>query len=192
MISKKSASQTHSALKEWPAAINALSRGETILLFRKGGIQEQGSRFVLPTQEAILFPSFEHQKTEMLKNPSSEDVPLNAYTVGHKISLRSWVHFRRTWEITSPALIDALTPFYIWTKEFIYNRYNWKPERPLILLACQTFNFQTPRFQTFSSQYRGCKSWVTLDHSHSLNPSIPAIEPSRFEEQVKEIDQMFH
>jgi len=53
-------SNTTHALKEWAVAVDALEQGKTIMLLRKGGIHEQGGRFVAQNQ-ILLYPTHEHQ-----------------------------------------------------------------------------------------------------------------------------------
>ena len=64
-VEKQTTLQT--ALKEWSVAVDALSRGETAVLLRKGGIKEHNGRFIAQAERAVLFPTFEHQKPELLK-----------------------------------------------------------------------------------------------------------------------------
>ncbi len=56
-------------LKEWATICNALERGRQIVLLRKGGIHESAGEFELEHREFLLFPTYLHQKLEMLKEP---------------------------------------------------------------------------------------------------------------------------
>nr|MCU0552208.1 DUF1802 family protein [Leptolyngbya sp. Prado105] len=58
------------ALKEWSIAVQALEQGESILLLRKGGIRESGGRFEIPFHRVLLYPTFEHQDPDLLKQPN--------------------------------------------------------------------------------------------------------------------------
>ena len=53
------------ALKEWAVTIAALEAGDQVLIVRKGGIGEK--RFELPHPRFYLFPTFEHQRPELVK-----------------------------------------------------------------------------------------------------------------------------
>ena len=183
--------KTDSSLKEWPAAIEALSEGNTILLLRKGGIHERGSSFQLPTKEAILFPTFEHQKTEMLKQAPSTNSKFKAYELGELIPISTWVKFIKSWEISSIEQIKALTPFHIWTEEFILKRFNWKPERPLFLIACEAFKLKSPQSIPFQPKYRGCKSWIQLETSIDLADSVKALPSEKLNSQLQVIQEVY-
>ena len=60
------------ALKEWAVTCQALAEGQQILLLRKGGIHEDGKDFRVVHREFLLYPTFEHQKPELLQPSSSE------------------------------------------------------------------------------------------------------------------------
>ncbi len=57
----------HMALKEWAITVEALSNGDQILLLRKGGIHEDGKDFRVIHREFVLYPTYEHQKAELLQ-----------------------------------------------------------------------------------------------------------------------------
>ena len=67
LTAKKSQITLTTALKEWSVAIDALAQGKTILLLRKGGIKESQGKFSAEANQAVLLPTFEHQKPELLK-----------------------------------------------------------------------------------------------------------------------------
>ena len=62
------------ALKEWAVTVEALDKGGQILLLRKGGIREEGRDFRVLHPEFLLYPSYEHQKKELLKESYHEDL----------------------------------------------------------------------------------------------------------------------
>ena len=53
------------ALKEWAVTIAALAAGDQVLIVRKGGIGEK--RFELPHPRFYLFPTYAHQRPELVK-----------------------------------------------------------------------------------------------------------------------------
>ena len=55
------------ALKEWAITCEAIGRGEQILLLRKGGIHEDGKDFRVIHREFLLYPTYEHQKADLLR-----------------------------------------------------------------------------------------------------------------------------
>jgi len=49
------------ALKEWASVVEAFSRGEQLVLVRKGGLAEARSGFTLASRLFLFYPTFEHQ-----------------------------------------------------------------------------------------------------------------------------------
>src|SRR5579884_3277142 len=52
------------AFKEWAVVVDALGRGEQILILRKGGISEGRGGFKLEYPRFLLFPTLFHQQRE--------------------------------------------------------------------------------------------------------------------------------
>ena len=59
---------TNTALKEWAVITQALDRGDQLLILRKGGIKEQKKQFVLEKEDFLLYPTYEHQRQDLLKD----------------------------------------------------------------------------------------------------------------------------
>ena len=77
------------ACKEWAAVVHALLEGEQILDVRKGGIREDGRHFSVQATRFWLYPTAEHQKPELLKEPYRHWIDLaHAAPVGEPITHR--------------------------------------------------------------------------------------------------------
>ena len=63
-------SQCQVALKEWAVTVQALSLGQQTLLVRKGGIHEESKDFRVIHPEFLLYPTFEHQREDLLQPES--------------------------------------------------------------------------------------------------------------------------
>ena len=55
------------ALKEWASAVKALENGSQIFIMRKGGIVEETRDFQVESNDFFLYPTYEHQRKELLK-----------------------------------------------------------------------------------------------------------------------------
>ena len=173
------------ALKEWPATIQALDQGETILLIRKGGIHDKNAKFSLPVQQGFLFPAFEHQNIRALKSQSV--APLKTVNAGDIVTIQNWVEFTDSIEIHTPEVIEALSPHHIWTNAFIQQRYHWKPQRPLCCLLCRTYRLTDPIEISYQSHYGGCRSWFEIDDEIQFTPCTPVLSESDFMAKSKTI-----
>ncbi len=99
------------SLKEWAVTIEALDRGEQILLVRKGGIREK--EFKVEHEEFFLYPSFEHQKPELLKpqyQGELQQVLANWDRDTSKVPLTHWCQVTEVIEVMDPATVEALSP----------------------------------------------------------------------------------
>ena len=52
------------AFKEWAIVVEALGRGEQIVILRKGGIREDRRGFQVEHSEFLLLPTLYHQQRE--------------------------------------------------------------------------------------------------------------------------------
>src|SRR6267143_5866898 len=52
------------AFKEWAIVVDALGRGEQIIILRKGGIREDQGGFKMDHSQFLLFPTLFHQQRE--------------------------------------------------------------------------------------------------------------------------------
>ena len=64
----QSDSNNIAALKEWAIICKAAEDGKQVLLFRKGGIMEYRNGFELKYKNFFLFPTFEHQSIDSIRN----------------------------------------------------------------------------------------------------------------------------
>ncbi len=171
------------ALKEWAIAIDALERGETILLLRKGGIREVGGHFQVPESEVLLYPTLEHQKPELLKSKYAENVtPVASGWHPERVRICSWARITDLWPIAveteeiAASVQSALQPYHIWNDRFVRDRLQWKPRQPLYLLLLRTYCLAKPREIAYSEAYGGCKSWIQLTEAIATADSFPVLD----------------
>ena len=62
------------ALKEWAVTVRALAQGTQVLLLRKGGIHETDKNFRVIHPEFLLYPTYEHQREDLLKEGHQADL----------------------------------------------------------------------------------------------------------------------
>jgi hypothetical protein len=180
--------QTTPALKEWQVAVEALERGETILLLRKGGIREVGGRFQVAHDRVLLYPTFEHQQPDLLKPAYAAQVqPVRSGWHPDNVRIGSWAIITDTLQVTQSTQLAALLPFHIWNERFVTERFAWKPSQPLYVLLLRVFRLATPHQIPYDARYGGCKSWIELMHPIALNDATPVLSEAAFEQQVNSI-----
>jgi hypothetical protein len=151
------------ALKEWAVAIDALAEGKTILLLRKGGIREQGGSFQVVHSRVWLYPTYEHQKPDLLK-PEYADRVRRVESGWHPetVTIQAWAEITHTFQVHEAATVEALLPFHIWNQQFAIERLKWKPKTPIALLLLRVYRLPEAQIIAYEDGYGGCKSWIDL------------------------------
>ena len=177
------------ACKEWAAIVHALLEGEQILDVRKGGIREDGRHFSVQATRFWLYPTAEHQKPELLKEPYRHWIELaHAAPVGEAITIEAWADVVKLATITEAEELDAIASKLIWTDDYAASRLGWKKRDPLWVLALRVHRLLEPVTVAWDDGYGGCTSWVELaglpDDPASL-PSRPALSDVAFKARLK-------
>lgn len=179
------------ALKEWSIAVEALLAGELILLIRKGGIREAQPVFEVPSDRALLFPTYEHQKPAAMRPPWTDRVVSKAVPhVGDTVSLPGWAEVTHQFPLTGAEVVTALHPFHIWTDEWLAERLAWKPERPAYALVVRAHRFVQPLHLEYTQPLGGCRSWIALEPPLTLPDSEPVLPADVYEARVARLQQV--
>lgn len=182
-------SKSNIALKEWAVTIKALDEGIQTILFRKGGIHEEGREFRIEHDRFLLFPTYEHQREESLKDKFRKEL----YTILHDLNdtntlkIRNWATISHIAEITQMAQINALSPYYIWNNDYLYERLKWRPSKPLYMLLLKVYRLLEPKTIEIIPEYSGCKSWVNMRKEFSLVESWPVLDDHEYNQNLKKI-----
>jgi hypothetical protein len=180
------------ALKEWQIAVRALEAGETIILLRKGGIREDRRQFQIKQPWVWLYPTYEHQKPELLKPEYAPQVTIvesgwhpETVRIGSRAKI---VALKTTTELKT---INRLYDYHIWNERFVLDRLNWQPKQPLHLLFLRVYRLQEPRIIPYHSSYGGCKSWIDLVESIDDRELIPVLDEQNFTSLTAQIQAIF-
>lgn len=175
------------ALKEWAIAVEALERGETILLLRKGGIRETAGRFEVPFQRVLLYPTFEHQDPNLLKTPNVERVESGWHP--KQVNISSIAEITHVLQISNPEIVHALLPFHIWNERFVEERLKWKPRSPLYLLLLKVSRLADPQLIPYREAYGGCRSWIEIDEIN-VDQMTPVLSDKEYLDRVEQIQSL--
>ena len=172
--------------KEWAVIVHALLEGEQILDVRKGGIHEDGRHFAVQSTRFWLYPTAEHQKAELLKEPYRHWIDLaSASPVGEPIRDRRLGRRRRgSRPSPSPSSSTRSRRSSIWTDDYAASRLGWKKRDPLWVLALRVHRLAEPVTVPWREEYGGCTSWVDLDGLPDDPPSLPS-EPGALRRRVR-------
>lgn len=181
------------ALKEWAIALSALAAGETIVLLRKGGIREAAGSvtkqgFQVLHQKVLLYPTYEHQRPELLKTPYSEQVqPVSSGWHPETIEISLLAEITDTFAVSEAAIVEALLPHHIWQPQFVTDRLNWKPHQPIVVLCIRTYQLAQPQIIPFDQSYGGCRSWLELKQDIATTDALPVLSDDAYNHHQESI-----
>lgn len=172
------------ALKEWASAIRALEQGSQILLMRKGGIIEETRSFELKENAFYLYPTYEHQRAELLKTDHRHLVheSLQDWSPEQKTaSIRLYAEVTDDLEIHDQEQLNRLYDHHIWTDSFAEERLRWKKKNPLHVLLLRVYILERPVDIPIEEQYIGCKSWISIPSGPVTSEITPVLDAAEFE-----------
>jgi hypothetical protein len=182
------------ALKEWAVVCDLLLEGEQTLLLRKGGIAEADGpgRFQLEASRFALFPAWLHQKPAGIK-PQWRDQVQEYDAEPAELEVRGIGVATDVWQVPTRESLDRIDDLLCWTTEQIDMRWNYKPERPLFLIAVRAFHLASPRAIHNNPHYAGCKSWVHLDAADTIDDqsALAVLSDAAYSVQVDRVNAVF-
>lgn len=170
------------ALKEWAVTVKALEEGRQIMVMRKGGIREETRDFELAADTFWLFPTYEHQRKELLKpgeQPLLEQTLADWSPGADTVSVGSFARAVRDVEVSDHGQLMRLQDFHIWTEAFADERLKWKRTKPLHVLLLRVYKLPQPVALPVDPAWYGCKSWIHLGEIPTAN-AVAALSDSEF------------
>jgi len=171
------------ALKEWAVAVDALARGEQIVTLRKGGIHRDDKEFRIVHPEFLLYPTFEHQKVELLQEKYRDDLKmtLEEDDVPGLVTLGYWCEVTDKFEVLDDQVLSTLSEHHIWSEGYAQKRLHWRPKQPLTVALLRVYALQQPQALPVLDEYIGCKSWVELGQEVPLGAMTPVISDAVYD-----------
>ena len=182
-------SKCQMALKEWAITIEAMAKGDQVLLLRKGGIHEDGKDFRVIHREFLFYPTYLHQKENLIQ-PAHQPAlhrMLEQPQDFEKVTFSYWANAEEVLEISDQEKVNDLEPHYIWTTDYAQSRLHWKPMLPLSVLLLRVYKLGKPVTVQYLPEYGGCTSWVEVLSDVNLGTMKPVLSDTAFLDRVNEI-----
>lgn len=176
------------AFKEWAVVVDALGRGEQILILRKGGIREQRGQFQVDHREFWLLPTQYHEAERSIipsKRPALREIAATA--VKDFVDIGCYAVVDSVFEITDPAMLSRLQGRHIWNEEVLQERFRFGREPGLHALLTRVYRNPASVRLPMRESYGGCKSWVELERSLSTEGLTPVLTEVEYDVQRDEI-----
>jgi hypothetical protein len=182
---------TTQALKEWNVAVKALSEGETIVLLRKGGIKEVNNRFQILHQRFWLYPTYEHQKPELLKPEYASEVKtVPSQWHPETVEITCAAEITDVFSVSNANTVRALFPYHIWNDRFVSDRLAWKPRQPISVLLLRAYRLDRSLLIPYRQEYGGCKSWIDLLKTINEPNLTPVLNQNEYDILADTIKQL--
>jgi hypothetical protein len=174
------------AFKEWAVVVDALGRGEQILILRKGGISEGAGGFKMEHSRFLLFPTLFHQQRESVIPSAQERFDLISphFPPPDKLRLEYFAETMLGEKISSESEAQALRGQHIWRDEVITERFEWGRDKAIFALAARIFRLPQAIELPMLPTYGGCKSWIELDCEIVTEGAQPVLSDAQFERKL--------
>jgi hypothetical protein len=199
------------AFKEWAVTVRALAEGEQLLTLRKGGIREPTRHFALEYDRFFLYPTFEHQRCDLVREshqpevrraleegvwadgePSAQALLTDGGVAQpERVRIRAWAEVAGAWTVTGRRAVDALAPYHVWTSDYAEKRLRWKRRHPLHVLLLRAYRIPRPVTVKVRDDYGGCRSFLEITRDLPFE-GTPVLSDEEFDRASEEISSIVH
>jgi hypothetical protein len=170
------------AFKEWAIVVDALGRGEQIVILRKGGISEGRGGFQVEHPEFLLFATLFHQQRESVLPHAQRryDAIASRLPAADKLRIEFFAKVAEWRRLDSLADAERLRGQHIWRDEVIAERFEWGRTKNIFAIAVRVLRLAAPVELPMSPSYGGCKSWIELEEEVDVRDATPVLDDNAF------------
>ena len=170
--------------------VNALGRGDQVVIMRKGGIDEGENGFEIKHKQFWLFPTQFHQQKSFVISSAARHMtpPPNNEIIPIQYHCEVVAHF----ELNQIEQIEKIRGLHVWKDEVLIQRMSSGDIHQLHALLVRVSHLPNAIEIQMDEQYGGCRSWIQLkkdlDTNHLslvLNEDQFAIKIQDFENSLK-------
>ena len=178
------------AFKEWAIIVDALGRGEQILLLRKGGIAEGRGGFQVEHPRFLFFPTLYHQQRESVL-PAAQtryDGIAPHLPLPDVLRLEFCAEVVAWRKLESLAAVERLRGQHIWRDEVLAQRFDWGKEQNLLALAVRVSRLPQRIELPMLPSYGGCRSWIELADDIPADTAQPVLVETAFQARLRQFE----
>jgi len=146
------------AFKEWALVCASIERGETSLIFRKGGIAEGPKGFRFQHRSFFLFPTYFHEQVERTRLSRERGLA----SVKNELSITVFVEIEFSIFWRDLKLVQALETLHVLQPSVLEERFHWDKQEGLHVAFLRAVRVSPSWELPLRPSYGGCRSWVTL------------------------------
>jgi hypothetical protein len=170
------------AFKEWALVCASMLRGETSLIFRKGGIAEGRDGFRFRHERFFVFPTFFHEQADRLR----VDVQM-VEAESDLVSFSAYVQVEFTHWIEDLSRLTPLSDLHILKPEVLEQRFAYDDPKGLHLAMIRVFRVTPVWSLPFQKSFGGCRSWIDLPAPSGELQFLPVIGDNEHAERVQRV-----
>lgn len=170
------------AFKEWAVVVDALGRGDQIIILRKGGIAEGRAGFRPEHERFWLFPTLFHQQRESVLPVAQAryDAIAPNFPPSDRLRLEFFCEVAAVRQLHSLADAERLRGQHIWRDAVVAERFAWGRDQSLYAMAVRVHRLPQPVELSMLASYGGCKSWIELEHAPDCSTAKPVLDEPAF------------
>jgi hypothetical protein len=146
------------AFKEWAMVCDSIARGETSLIFRKGGIAEGRDGFQFKHQNFFLFPTYFHGQIERTRLSPERDVKPQL----DPVAIAVFVQVEFVTLVRDLTLFQSLESLHVLQASLLEERFHYDDREGLHIAFVRAYRISPVWEFPLHPSYGGCRSWVTL------------------------------
>jgi hypothetical protein len=146
------------AFKEWALVCDSIARGETSLIFRKGGIAEGRDKFEFKNQRFFLFPTYFHGQIQRTRLR----LEANVKPQQDPVTISVFVHVEFRTLIRDLVLLRPVETLHVLQTSVLEERFHYDNREGLHVAFVRAYRISPVWEFPFHPSYGGCRSWVTL------------------------------
>ena len=175
------------AFKEWAIVVDALGRGEQIVILRKGGIAEGRGGFQVQQPKFWLFPTLFHQQRQSVVSSAQQRYDqIKVYLPNERtVRLEFWADVVAWRQLKSLATVEHLRGQHIWRDQVVAERFEWGRDKEIFALAVRVRRLPSAVEFPMSAAYGGCKSWIELERDVPEGSGVPVLSEEAFAKKLK-------
>ena len=170
------------AFKEWAIVVDALGRGDQIIVLRKGGLSEGPGGFQVEHPQFLFFPTLFHQQRKSVLSAAQSRFDRIApyFPPASRLRLEFFANVVSWQSLDSLAAAERLRGQHIWREEVIAERFDWGKSKNIFAIACRVHRLRSPVELPMLGGYDGCKSWVELERDIATDSGTPVLGDQSF------------
>jgi hypothetical protein len=173
--------------KEWAVIVDALMRGQQIIILRKGGLIEGPGGFQIEHPEFLLFPTWFHQQRQSVLPQAQArfDEIARSMPGQDEVRLECFAEVAAWKRLDSLAAAGALRGLHVWREDVIAGRFDWGRDKHIHVMAVRVFRLDAPVELPMRQSYAGCKSWIEMAEDIATADCRPVLDDAAFSAQLQ-------